>query len=95
MRLISVMAIGLSVVMGGAASHAQDNYPSHPIKFVQGFPAGGNADAITRVLGAEMAKGLGQPVISEARVGAGGRENPARAVPRRCRRGDRPAHQEC
>jgi tripartite-type tricarboxylate transporter receptor subunit TctC len=65
-------------------AQAQDNYPSHPIKFVQGFPAGGNADAITRVLGAEMAKGLGQPVISEARVGAGGNiaaEQIARATP--------------
>ncbi|MBN8966772.1 MAG: tripartite tricarboxylate transporter substrate binding protein, partial [Rhizobiales bacterium] len=47
-------------------------YPNRPIKFVQGFVAGGNADAITRVLGAELGKLLGQPVISEARVGAGG-----------------------
>jgi tripartite-type tricarboxylate transporter receptor subunit TctC len=84
MRLIGAMVFGLAVAMGGALAHAQDNYPSHPIKFVQGFPAGGNADAITRVLGAEMAKGLGQPVISEARVGAGGNiaaEQVARGTP--------------
>jgi tripartite-type tricarboxylate transporter receptor subunit TctC len=84
MRLVGVMAFGLAVVLGGAVAHAQDNYPSHPIKFVQGFPAGGNADAITRVLGAEMAKGLGQPVISEARGGAGGNiaaEQVARGAP--------------
>ena len=84
MRLIGALAFGLTVALGGAVAHAQDNYPNHPIKFVQGFPAGGNADAITRVLGAEMAKGLGQSVISEARVGAGGNiaaEQVARGAP--------------
>jgi tripartite-type tricarboxylate transporter receptor subunit TctC len=50
---------------------AQD-YPTRPIRFLQGFAAGGNADAITRVLADEMSKGLGQPVIVEARPGAGG-----------------------
>jgi tripartite-type tricarboxylate transporter receptor subunit TctC len=84
MRQIGALAFGLTIALSGAAAHAQDNYPNHPIKFVQGFPAGGNADAITRVLGAEMAKGLGQPVISEARVGAGGNiaaEQVARGAP--------------
>ena len=84
MRRIGAMAFGLAVAIGGATAHAQDSYPNRPIKFVQGFPAGGNADAITRVLGAEMAKGLGQPVISEARVGAGGNiaaEQVARGMP--------------
>jgi tripartite-type tricarboxylate transporter receptor subunit TctC len=84
MRMVGAMALGLAVVLGGAAAHAQDKYPSHPIKFVQGFPAGGNADALTRVLGSELATGLGQPVISEARVGAGGNiaaEQVARAAP--------------
>lgn len=84
MRLVGAMVFGVAVAVGGAPAHAQDSYPNHPIKFVQGFPAGGNADAITRVLGAELAKGLGQPVISEARVGAGGNiaaEQVARGTP--------------
>src|SRR4029078_3681780 len=84
MRLIAAIVLGMTMALGATAAVAQDNYPSHPIKFVQGFPAGGNADAITRVLGAEMAKGLGQPVISEPRVGAGGNiaaEQVARGAP--------------
>src|SRR3569833_4037362 len=84
MRLLAALSFGIAVACCAAAAQAQDNYPIHPIKFVQGFPAGGNADAITRVLGAEMAKGLGQPVISEARVGAGGNiaaEQVARGAP--------------
>jgi tripartite-type tricarboxylate transporter receptor subunit TctC len=65
------VAVGCALMLGVTAAAAQQ-YPNRPIKFVQGFVAGGNADAITRVLGAELSKSLGQPVISEARVGAGG-----------------------
>ena len=47
-------------------------YPERPIKATHGFAAGGNADTIARVLGAEMAKTLGQPLIVEPQPGAGG-----------------------
>ena len=50
---------------------AQD-YPSRPIRIFQGFAPGGNADNIARVLGAEMSKSLGQPMVVETRAGAGG-----------------------
>ena len=63
----AICAIGLALSAAGA--NAQQ-YPTRPIRFVQGFAPGGNADVITRVLGAEMSKGLSQPVISEARIGA-------------------------
>jgi tripartite-type tricarboxylate transporter receptor subunit TctC len=47
-------------------------YPDRPIKLVQGFAPGGNADAIARLLGTEMGKSLGQPFVVEAITGAGG-----------------------
>jgi tripartite-type tricarboxylate transporter receptor subunit TctC len=47
-------------------------YPNRPIRIVQGFAPGGNADNIARVLGSEMSKGLGQPMLVETRAGAGG-----------------------
>lgn len=47
-------------------------YPDRPIKFIQGFPAGGDTDVMARVLGGEMSKHLGQPVIVEPRPGASG-----------------------
>jgi tripartite-type tricarboxylate transporter receptor subunit TctC len=71
LRITRGIAVGCALALGTVAAGAQ-SYPNRPIKFVQGFVAGGNADAITRVLGAELGKSLGQPVISEARVGAGG-----------------------
>jgi tripartite-type tricarboxylate transporter receptor subunit TctC len=67
--LLAIFAAATS--LHASAALAQD-YPNRPIKFVQGFAPGGNADVITRVLGAELAKSLGQAIVPEARVGAGG-----------------------
>jgi tripartite-type tricarboxylate transporter receptor subunit TctC len=47
-------------------------WPARPIHVVQGFAAGGNADAIARVVGTEVGKALGQPLLVEAVTGAGG-----------------------
>jgi tripartite-type tricarboxylate transporter receptor subunit TctC len=47
-------------------------YPDRPIKIVQGYAAGGNADSIARVVGTDMAQALGQSVVVEAQTGAGG-----------------------
>ncbi len=47
-------------------------YPDRPIKILQGFAPGGNADAIARLIGVEIGKSLGQPVVVEAQAGAGG-----------------------
>jgi tripartite-type tricarboxylate transporter receptor subunit TctC len=47
-------------------------YPDRPLRIVQGFAPGGNADTIARLVGAEMQKGLGQNVVVETMTGAGG-----------------------
>ena len=47
-------------------------YPDRPIKVMQGFAPGGNADNIARTVGVEMSKGLGQKIVVEAQAGAGG-----------------------
>jgi tripartite-type tricarboxylate transporter receptor subunit TctC len=48
------------------------SWPERPIRALQGFAPGGNADAIARLLGAEMSRTLGQPIVVEAITGAGG-----------------------
>jgi len=63
-------ALVLLAAFGGAAA-AQD-YPNRPIKFMHGFPPGGNVDIIARLLGNEMAKGLGQSIVVEGKPGAAG-----------------------
>ena len=67
----AVAALGVHFALASPPVLAQA-YPSKPIRFLQGFPAGGNADVLARTIGEEMAKKLGQPVIAEARPGASG-----------------------
>lgn len=69
-RSMLAAAAGLVAWAGGPA-RAQA-FPDRPIRVIQGFAAGGNADTIARLVGAEMQKGLGQPVVVEAMTGAGG-----------------------
>ncbi len=64
------LALGAMLALASAAQ-AQD-YPTHPIRLYQGFAPGGNVDTVARLLGSEMSKGLGQPIVVEAKVGAGG-----------------------
>ena len=47
-------------------------YPSRPITIVVPYAAGGPTDVIARVLGNRMRQALGQPVLLENVVGAGG-----------------------
>jgi tripartite-type tricarboxylate transporter receptor subunit TctC len=60
----------LSTCIGSAA--LAQAYPSKPITLVVPFAAGGPTDVVARMLGATMTKTLGQPVVIENKVGAGG-----------------------
>ncbi len=61
----------LFVAFGALPAAAQD-YPTHPIRIVVGFPPGGGVDLVARLIGQEMGKRLGQPVIVENKPGAAG-----------------------
>lgn len=62
-----VVVAGLALAMGLA--HAQD-WPSRPIKVVLGVAPGGLIDVSARLLAADLATKLGQPVLVENRPGA-------------------------
>ena len=66
--LIALSAGSLALPMTVLAQ----TYPERPIKILQGFAPGGNADAIARSVSQEMSKGLGQSMVVEAQAGAGG-----------------------
>jgi tripartite-type tricarboxylate transporter receptor subunit TctC len=55
-----------------AGSVAAQDYPSRQIRFLVPLAAGSTADIISRTVGTELAKALGQPVVVENKPGAGG-----------------------
>ena len=68
---------GVSILCGFAIScHAQHangrDYPSHPIKMVIPYAAGGPMDFIGRTLTPRLSQSLGQPIVIDNRAGAGG-----------------------
>src|SRR5262245_42820699 len=65
------LAICCSLLIGSATAHA-DDYPARPIKIIVGFVPGGGVDTVARLVGQEMSKALGQPVVIENRAGAAG-----------------------
>jgi tripartite-type tricarboxylate transporter receptor subunit TctC len=67
--LISALAAGPAT----AQQTAPDKYPNKPIHLIVGFAAGGGNDIIARIVGQKLQESLGQTVIVENHVGAGGR----------------------
>lgn len=64
-----------SIILAGlllAVSAGAQTYPSKPIRVVVPWPAGGLVDVAARQLGQRMQNTLGQPLVIENKVGAGG-----------------------
>jgi tripartite-type tricarboxylate transporter receptor subunit TctC len=73
------IVIALALAAGVTPARAQD-YPSRSITVIVPFPAGGASDVVARIVGNQMAKILGQPIIIENVAGAGGTIGSARAA---------------
>jgi tripartite-type tricarboxylate transporter receptor subunit TctC len=77
--VFSLCALALSV---GPASAL--DYPTRPVRFVVGYPAGGSTDIIARLIGQRLSERLGQQFVIENKPGAGnniGTETVAKADP--------------
>lgn len=81
-NMVCVFAAVATLVLS-AVTQAQE-YPTRPVRFVLGFPAGGPTDAAARIIAQTLSPSLGQPVIVDNRPGADGAigaEAAARALP--------------
>ena len=63
---------GLVFAAAAGLAHAQAAWPTKPITLVVPFAAGGPTDVVARTIGASMTKSLGQTVVIENKLGAGG-----------------------
>lgn len=77
MRLFATVAAALLVFAGSGRA---ENYPSHPIKLIVPFAAGGPTDVTARTLADAMSRQLGQPIAIENFGGAGGNVGALRAA---------------
>jgi tripartite-type tricarboxylate transporter receptor subunit TctC len=59
-------------ILGGAEPASSQTYPSRPITMIVGFAAGGPMDVVARVVAEGMQDVLGQTILVENVVGAGG-----------------------
>jgi len=66
-----LFTLGVAACLASGAAWSQ-GYPTRPITLVVPFAAGGPTDVVARALSVPMAKALGQTVVVENKVGAGG-----------------------
>jgi tripartite-type tricarboxylate transporter receptor subunit TctC len=77
----SLLLVALAAATGAFAQKAPAkpapaaaplNWPTHPLHVIVGFPPGSTPDLVARTIAEPLGKALGQPVVVENRVGAGG-----------------------
>ncbi|WP_395024838.1 Bug family tripartite tricarboxylate transporter substrate binding protein [Comamonas odontotermitis] len=68
----SLLTAALAATCMATSAFAADNWPSKPLHLIVGFPAGSSPDLTARALAEPLEKALGQTIIVENKVGAGG-----------------------
>ncbi|MBP0491622.1 Bug family tripartite tricarboxylate transporter substrate binding protein [Pararoseomonas indoligenes] len=63
---------GAAVAALAPAAHAQETWPSRPVRVIVPFPPGGTPDTAARALVPHLSEAFGQPFVVDNRSGAGG-----------------------
>jgi tripartite-type tricarboxylate transporter receptor subunit TctC len=70
-RAFAALAIGLTGAIAEIGPASAQDYPSRPVRWVIGFPAGGSTDTLVRIMSEWLQGRLGQSVLVENKSGAG------------------------
>jgi tripartite-type tricarboxylate transporter receptor subunit TctC len=80
-RRVAIAGLATLASFGAVATSVQaQEYPTRSITMIVPFAAGGPTDVIARIVAADMSKTLGQQIIIENVVGAGGTTGATRAA---------------
>lgn len=71
-KRVHCAAIAFALSFTAASVHAQDKYPSRPIRLLTPFAPGGGSDILARLIGPQVSEKLGQQIIVDNRPGGGG-----------------------
>jgi tripartite-type tricarboxylate transporter receptor subunit TctC len=71
-RALLTLLGGSIAVLAPRMAFSQEAWPARPVRYVNGFPAGGATDTLSRILCQKMSELSGQSVFVENRAGAGG-----------------------
>ena len=68
---MGLMTTGLSALVLSTRGAFALDYPTRPVRFVVGYPAGGATDILARLVGQRLSERLGQQFVIENKPGAG------------------------
>lgn len=71
LRRLVLAALSAAALLGTATGAQAQAYPSKPLKWVVGYPAGGGTDFLARTIAAQLSTQIGQQVVVDNRPGAG------------------------
>jgi tripartite-type tricarboxylate transporter receptor subunit TctC len=66
--ILIAMSVSALAFIGSACAL---DYPTRPVRFVVGYPAGGSTDIVARLIGQRLSERLGQQFVIENKPGAG------------------------
>ncbi|WP_298213985.1 tripartite tricarboxylate transporter substrate binding protein [Acidovorax sp.] len=65
-----LLLAALALAAGSQAQTPTQNFPSKPVRWIVGYPAGGGSDFLARTISAQMSAQLGQPIVIDNKAGA-------------------------
>lgn len=68
---MGLVALGLSTLAWPIGAAFAMDYPTRPVRFIVGYPAGGATDIIARLIGQRLSERMGQQFVIENKPGAG------------------------
>jgi len=70
-RLVAIAFLGVAAAAVPGAARADDDYPTHAVRWLVGYPPGGATDIVARLIGQYLSERLHQQFVIENRPGAG------------------------